>query len=110
MDLEPDRVAATAPRRPFGPREQSRGYPAPAHRRRDRNRIKPSHARPPPEQDDGGASQVATLPLRHDRRSGWRVHEITQAPARQAIGGKHAVLKLDQRLEVAALGGADADG
>ena len=47
--------------------------------------------------------------LRHQHLGAGRAQEALQAPARQPVGGEDAVLERGQRVEVAALGVANAD-
>ena len=76
---------------------------------RDGDGIEPRHQRARAEQHDGGAGEAGRRPAATITSALGDVQEAPQAAARQPVGGEDAMLERGQRVEVAALGLADAD-
>ena len=108
MDFQPDRSALAGPRPIFGGVEEQRGDTAPAHVRRDCDRVEARQPRPSPKEHDRRSGKTP-ISLGNKDLGGRRVEEVTQAAAREPIGGKHPMLKVHQGIDVARLGAPDAD-
>src|SRR5215471_9706245 len=97
MDFQPDRPALAGPRPIFGGVEKQRGDTASAHVRRDCDRVEARQPRPSPKEHDRRSGKTP-ISLGNKDLGGRRVEEVTQAAAREPIGGKHPMLKLDQGI------------
>ncbi len=110
VDLEADGAAAARERRRLRRRQQHRPDAAAAHVRRDGDGIKPRDHRARAKQHDGVADEAAPARCRPappaPRR--WALEEALQAPSRQPVGGEDAMLERGQRIDIAALGRANA--
>ena len=107
VDLEADGAAAARERRRFGRRQQHRAHAAAAHGGRDRDGIEARDQRARAKQHDGVAGEAGVV-LRHDHVGARRLQKALQAAAREPVGGEDAMLERGQRVDVAALGLADA--
>jgi hypothetical protein len=83
-------------------------HAAAAHGGHHGDGIEPRDHRARAEQHDGVAGEAAVV-LRHQHIGAGRAQEALQAPSRQPVGGEDAMLERGQRVEIAALGVANAD-
>ena len=107
MHFQADRPALTGPRPIFGGVEKQRGYTASAHVRRDCDRVEARQPRPSPKEHDSRSGKTP-ISLGNKDLGGRRVEEVTKAAAREPIGGKHPMLKLQQGIQVTGPGAPDA--
>ena len=70
--------------------------------------IEARHQRARPEQHDGDPGKVAFF-LRDDDLGARRGDEALEAATRELVGRERALFERNQRIEIAALGFADAD-
>ena len=106
--LEPDRRAVAPQRGLLGCREQHRPDAAAGKMRSNRDRVETGHRRPWAKQHDRRAGEPSAV-IGDDHLRGLRLQEAPQAASRQPVGREHAMLEIDQRIQVARFGGAGVD-
>jgi len=106
--FEPQRGAAACFRSPLGRREQRCAKANSARTGRDRDRIQPSDAMLPAEEQHRRAEHATVV--RRDQDVGQRIDKVMSQLARaHPVARKDAVLELDQRSKIVASRAPDAN-